>query len=193
MSESSSKPKPVIGGAALKRGPHGQQQKDQGGKAAAQRKISRAPVTGAAHLHVSETASSISTSTNARQVNYQAPVKLENTYRMEPHNNKKFKCKQVDDAVKSILESYLCDVDYNKDKCPTLTRDLSQMIKQRVREMDFERYKVVVTVVLGENTNQGCELASRSLWNTNTDNFVSIPYRNKTLFAVASVYGVYYE
>ena len=192
MSETS-KPKPVIAGAALRRGAT-QPPKDHGGKAgASQRKISRAPVAGPAHLHVSETASSISTSTNARQVNYQAPVKLENTYRMEPHANKKFGCKQVNDAVSSILNSYLCDVDYNKDKCSMLTRDLSQMIKQRVREMNFERYKIVVTVVISENTSQGCELASRALWNTNTDNFITVPYKNKTLFAVASVFGAYYE
>ena len=198
MSESSHKHKPSMTGAALRRGPANAETPPAGGKGVHRRRTVAPPPAAGSHLGppghgVSDTASSISTSTNQRGKEYVPPVKLENTYRMEPYANNRFGCGKVRETVKGILESYLSGEEYEKDKCPTLTRDISQMIKQRVREMNFERYKIVVTVVMGENTGQGCELASRFLWNTNTDNYEAITYKNKTLFAVASVYGVYYE
>ena len=176
-------------GAALKRGPTLGPKQTSGLRASNSKPKQR----GGYHPHISETESSISASTGAKPHHYQAPVKLENTYRLEPSEGKNFTCRPVNEAVTSILNSYLGDVEYDKSKCATLTRDLSQMIKQRVQDMSLERYKLVVTVVIGQNTGQCCELASRSLWNSKTDTFVSIPYKNKTLFAVANIYGVYYE
>ena len=189
------KPKPTTTtGAALKRGPTlGSKEPSKVRIPNTKRRTTHHGAPAGFHPHVSETESSISASTGAKPHHFQAPVKLENTYRTDPHDGKHFTTRPVDDAVKSILNSYLADVEYDKSKCATLTRDLSQMIKQRVQDMHFERYKLVVAVVIGQNTGQCCELASRSLWNTNTDTFVSVPYKNKTLFAVANIYGVYYE
>jgi len=40
------------------------------------------------------------------------------------------------------------------------------MIKERVKNLGYERYKLVVQVTVGEKTGQGIRLASRCLWDT---------------------------
>lgn len=59
--------------------------------------------------------------------------------------------------------------------------------------MDFTRYKIVVQVVLGENKGQGTRIASRCLWETDTDNSASYAYKSDALWCVAMVFGCYTE
>ncbi len=44
--------------------------------------------------------------------------------------------------------------------------------------LNYPRYKVVVQVVLGQNKHQGVKIASRCLWDTETDNYASFSYTN---------------
>ena len=48
------------------------------------------------------------------------------------------------------------------------------MIKEKVKDLGYERYKLVVQVTVGEKTGQGIRLASRCLWDTATDKYVSL-------------------
>ena len=41
-----------------------------------------------------------------------------------------------------LLESHLSDVTYDPIECSTLSKTISQEIKTKVKEMDFERFKV---------------------------------------------------
>ena len=50
-----------------------------------------------------------------------------------------------------------------------------------------------VQVTLGQQTQQGVQVASRSLWDPAVDSHASITYDNKSVFAVAQCYGVYFE
>ncbi|KAI9190756.1 Tctex-1 family-domain-containing protein [Polychytrium aggregatum] len=60
-------------------------------------------------------------------------------------------------------------------------------------ELEFERYKFVVDVTIGEFKGQGIRVASRAVWDATTDSYASASFRNATLFAVAMVFGCYYE
>lgn len=178
MSETSSKPRHGTG---------------MTGHPALSRKVTRKHDHGAVGKSmVSETSSVITSLTHPP--NYHANTKYENTYRMEPNEDRKFRAgSKVHDATYSILESYLGDAIYDAERTPELTKDLTELIKKRVKEMDFERYKLVVSLIMGEDTGQGLEMASRFLWNTNTDNYVTVTYKNGKLFAVATIYGVFFE
>ena len=91
------------------------------------------------------------------------------------------------------METKLADITYDNERCSGLSQDLSRMIKQRVQQMNLDRYKLIVTIMIGENKGQGLQMASRFLWNSHTDNFVTAEYRNGTVFAVATVYAVYLD
>ena len=123
----------------------------------------------------------------------QIPVKLQNTYKLGPEDNEKFSSDKVEKALKSILESFLVDEEYEARKCASMVQNLSDVIKARVKDMHFPRYKIVCNVMIGQNTGQGVRSASRALWETKTDNFACASYQNSSLFAIAMVHGIYFE
>ena len=63
---------------------------------------------------------------------------------------------------------------------------------QELKELNWPRYKYIVHVVIGESKGEGVKLACRCFWDGNTDAFAKGSYENKSVFAVATVYGVYY-
>ena len=74
-----------------------------------------------------------------------------------------------------------------------MVKTLSHLINKKVKELNFERYKIVTTVTIGQIADQGVRVASRCLMDQETDQFASGSFTNSTLFAVATVYGFYYE
>jgi len=68
------------------------------------------------------------------------------------------------------------------------------VVKTRVKqELFLPRYRLVASVMIGQDGGQSISIVSRSLWNAATDNFSSASYRNGSLFAVATVFAVYFE
>lgn len=55
------------------------------------------------------------------------------------------------------------------------------------------RYKIVVQVTIGQMKDQGVRVASRCLWDTATDNYTSVQFKNQSLWCSAMVFGVYTE
>ena len=45
-------------------------------------------------------------------------------------------------------------------------------------DLEFDRYKIVVQVDIGEFKGQGIKIASRALWDTNTDTYASSSFKN---------------
>ncbi len=66
-------------------------------------------------------------------------------------------------------------------------------MKARVRDLMISRYKIVCLVHVGELKDQGVQLGSRCLLDQSYDTFVTVEYRNTSLFAVCVVYGIYSE
>ena len=130
---------------------------------------------------------------NSRLEKAKPSVKFENTYKTEPDEGKHFNVTVVESLMKEVLEKRLKTVKYTAENCRLITTELTADIKMKVKELDFPRYKFVCNVHMAENKLQGLEIASRCVWNHNTDNFASYTYRKQSLIAVANVYGVYYE
>ncbi len=158
----------------------------QGVDSRARRKMSMMPPIGGAVI--SETASTISLAT----MNY-APVKYENTYKMNPDEDRKFNVKRVSDTIRILLDLVLSEYVYDSKTCGKVTCDVSNQIKQAVKDMHFARYKFVCSVVIGERKDQGLQVASRCLCDSKSDNHASATYKNNSIFAVATVHGFYYE
>ena len=72
-----------------------------------------------------------------------------------------------------------------------LANELSTSIKDGVKATGLQRYKLCVHVTLGQRGGQAMRCASRCLWDTSTDNFVSEGYENDTLFATCQVSAPY--
>jgi len=74
-----------------------------------------------------------------------------------------------------------------------MSMQLSEAIKDRIKALHLPRYKLICTVVIGQNSGQSMRHASRWLWDADNDGFASVSYDNGSLFATATVYVVYYD
>ena len=116
---------------------------------------------------------------------------FENTYQMEPHL--KFSVQQVQEIIDAVLNEHLTGKSYSKEESPSLTKQIADVIKDKVKALNFQRYKILSTVTIGEVAGQGCKVCSRFLWFPSTDSYASSKFQNDSLFATATVYGLYAE
>jgi hypothetical protein len=117
----------------------------------------------------------------------------ENTYHLGPKEDEKFSVTQVQVIIDEELNKKLTGRMYNSDECKELTQDLSDLIKKRVKELGFRRYKILCCVVIGQNVDQGADGTSRCLWDASVDTVATAKFKNSSLFAFANVFGVYFE
>lgn len=119
------------------------------------------------------------------------PVLTEPTYRMEPH--RKFRPKEVEDMLKRVLEQKMDKFRYSARICANMCKILGDDIKEQVKEMNFDRYKIVSNVVIGQKKDQAIIMCSRCAWDEKLDNFASYTFQNEHVFCTAVVFGIYME
>mmetsp|Transcript_17048 Transcript_17048/g.43902 ORF Transcript_17048/g.43902 Transcript_17048/m.43902 type:complete len:128 (-) Transcript_17048:149-532(-) len=117
----------------------------------------------------------------------------ENTYIMQPKDEEKFLPSKVTEVMERVMTDYLKEKEYTAEEAKSWTLDLSNDIKAAVKELNIPRYKIIVQVVIGEQASQGIRVASKCLWDVSSDNWASYTYQNNSIFAVAIVFGCYYE
>ncbi|KAK7111564.1 hypothetical protein V1264_011174 [Littorina saxatilis] len=121
----------------------------------------------------------------------------ENTYRMAPNPEETFRSHVARDLMHDLLRTHLVERSYDKSLSVILTKTLADTIKEKMKLQTFsKRYKYVCLVTIGErNANpqtHGVHVSSRCLWDTDTDNSATASYKSENLFAVATLYALYY-
>lgn len=109
----------------------------------------------------------------------------------EPAFNNKFRQGKAQELISEVLKSKLNNVSYHADNTSTWTREIADDIKIKLKEMNLDRYKFVVQVVIGEQRGEGVKMGCRCFWDANTDNFATAEYSNGSIFCVAVAFGVY--
>lgn len=112
-------------------------------------------------------------------------------YQVEPPYARKFKEADAKGIIQAVLKAKLSGVTYHPDNTSVWAKEIADDIKQELKERDWPRYKYVVHVVIGEQKGEGVKVACRCFWDSNTDAYAKDNFESKTLFAVASVYGIY--
>ena len=116
---------------------------------------------------------------------------IESTYKTEPDSDKRFQHYKVKNIMQDVLKEFLNDVEYSHVLGQRMSKLLADTIKTRVKEFRWNRYKIVVHVIIGENREQDIRAASRFLWNEKTDSYASTTFSTKSLFASAVCFAVY--
>ena len=115
----------------------------------------------------------------------------EPTYRMEPKI--KFSPSKVEEAIAEVVQQRLRGLAYTPKKCLLLSKVLSEEIKDSIKELGFERYKLVCVVTMGQVKDQGLRISSRCSWDDKVDNSATYNWREKDLFCSVTVFGLYRE
>ena len=130
----------------------------------------------------------------AKPVNIQRQeeeVRYENTYKLEPDSE--VKVHKVRDVMKECMKEWLADVDGYSPQLSKLAVKLTDDIKKRVKDLGYTRYKYVVMVTICQDGKQCMQMVSRCLWNKETDTFAEAVYKTADIYAIATLYAIYYE
>lgn len=114
------------------------------------------------------------------------------SYSLRPKMQHKFRSNDVKELIHGILISKLADKTYNTETCTDLAKSICAEIKEKLKQLNYERYKFIVQCVIGEQKGAGVNMCGRCFWDSDTDNFAESIYINETIFCVASAYGVFY-
>ncbi|XP_034241130.1 tctex1 domain-containing protein 2-like [Thrips palmi] len=113
------------------------------------------------------------------------------SFQIRPHLVAKFRPQVVKELVQNILSEQLSGKVYADEDMSALTKDIALTVRQRVAAMKFDRYKILVQVVLGEQRGAGVKMGARCMWDSDADNYASAEYENDTLFCVVTVFAVF--
>ncbi|NWV61251.1 TC1DA protein, partial [Malurus elegans] len=106
---------------------------------------------------------------------------------------RRFPAAAVDAILREVLGSALREQRYEPGPCREAAKAIAEVVQARVQELVVPRYKIVVVTHIGQLGQQSLQIGSRCLWDPTSDTFSSYVYKNASLFAVANVYGVYFE
>ncbi|XP_062428195.1 dynein light chain Tctex-type protein 2 [Rhea pennata] len=118
-------------------------------------------------------------------------IRYANTYRLEPYN--KFRDYVVRNKAQEILTNKLQETKYDAVSSPSLCASISEEILAAIKELGYDRYKYVVSVLIVEKAGQAINVASRWVWDVQRDTWVSAKCETETFIALALVMACYYE
>lgn len=118
-------------------------------------------------------------------------IQREPTYRMEPQ--KKFSADEVEDIIRQVIDDRMKGFKYHPKFCSNMCKLLSDELKDNVKKLKYDRYKIVAVVHIGEKKDQSTFVASRCAWDKHLDDYATYTMDTATLFCTASVFGLYTE
>ncbi|GAB1610591.1 tctex1 domain-containing protein 2-like isoform X1 [Argonauta hians] len=98
----------------------------------------------------------------------------------------------VKECIRSVLVEKLTGEEYSPETTPEQTKAIVESIRNKIKDLGYDRYKIIVQVYIGEYKGQGVKVASRKFWDVDTDTFTVDMFTNNSLFCVAMACGVYY-
>lgn len=113
-------------------------------------------------------------------------------YQIRPSLENKFKSLLVKEMIHSVLNDELGGKEYSEEEAKIWSQTIANIVRTRVKDMGFPRYKFVVQCVIGEEHGAGVKIGCRCLWDADTDSFASDTFLNETIFCMTAVYAVYF-
>ncbi|XP_005100157.1 tctex1 domain-containing protein 2 [Aplysia californica] len=115
----------------------------------------------------------------------------QNSYVIRPNFSQKFRPVNVKEMLHTVLGEKLTGKTYSSEDTTAWTKEISETIRDRLKDMGHDRYKFVVQVVIGEQRGEGVKMCCRCFWDSDTDNYAQDIFMNDSLFCVAAAYGVF--
>merc|ERR1712004_891484 len=115
-----------------------------------------------------------------------------NTYVIRPNFQHKFRPVMVKELIHHTLVEELNGMTYNAEEATDLSKKVADSLKAKLKDLEYDRYKFLVQVIVGEQRGEGCKMGARCFWDSDTDNYAQDIFMNDSLFCVAAVFGVFY-
>ncbi|XP_068620600.1 dynein light chain Tctex-type 5-A-like [Battus philenor] len=113
------------------------------------------------------------------------------TYQCNPR--KRFNEEIVKKILKQHMEAELQEVEYNDKTIPELCLSLAENIRDAIKEENYDRYRIIPVVTIGQKRQQSVHMFHSFLWDHQRDAFASFNYENCHIYANVVVYGIYLD
>ncbi|XP_013163052.1 PREDICTED: tctex1 domain-containing protein 2-like [Papilio xuthus] len=113
------------------------------------------------------------------------------TYQLEPR--KSFNPEDVRKILQQYIDSELQEVEYNEKVVPDLCNSLAENIRTAIKEQAYDRYRIIVSVTIGQKRQQSVHVFHSFLWDHQRDGFAAHNFENCHIYANVVVYGIYLD
>ncbi|KAH8340008.1 hypothetical protein KR067_006197 [Drosophila pandora] len=114
------------------------------------------------------------------------------TYRLESKNplNKE----RVENIIKAVMNRHYNDeYMFHPKHSLHMAAQVSEEIKNRIKMNNYDRYRYIVLVTVGEFLMQGLYSMVNFLWDAEKDGFVTYSVERPSYFAVCTAFYLYYD
>lgn len=121
-------------------------------------------------------------------------LQYEPTYRLESQNP--FDARVVEDLLEKLIEARMeahGKIQFTEELIKPLCKSISEEVLTAVKSKNYDRYRILVNVTVGEKLHQSCHQSTSYLWDAETDAFAKYVYERPGIFIITTVYGVYYD
>ncbi|XP_066979525.1 dynein light chain Tctex-type protein 2B-like [Macrobrachium rosenbergii] len=113
-------------------------------------------------------------------------------FQIRPDLKDKFRSSVVKELIHNALTEKLTGFVYSAEAGEEMTQAISDLIRNRLLDLNLPRYKFVVNIFIGEQRGEGVKVSARCLWDADTDNYASDVFLAETFFCAAVVFAIYY-
>ena len=118
-------------------------------------------------------------------------IRYENTFRMEPDDDHRVDIARLRRVATSVIETAISGYKYDATQGKQFATALADRIRSQVRQLPFQRYKVVVQVVIGQKKGQDLRVASRCVWDMKWDRHLTITKETNDAYVTVIIFHVY--
>jgi len=114
------------------------------------------------------------------------------TYRLEPKNP--LRQERLEIIIKAEMDkNYNEDYTFHPKYSLHMAAQVSEDIKIRIKALNFDRYRYIVLITVGEYLMQGLYSMANFLWDAEKDGYVNYTIETSKFFAVCSVFYIYFD
>ena len=120
-------------------------------------------------------------------------IRYENTYRMEPDGDNRVDVDRLRRLASGIVERAIHGYKYDPNQAKPFSLALADHLRNQIKRLPYQRYKLVVQVSIGQKNGQGLYVASRCVWDIRWDRHMTIARETKDAFITVTLFLVYTE
>ena len=121
----------------------------------------------------------------------QPVVQVEPTYRMGPQ--RVFNSDAANKVIQNIVENRMEGFKYSPKKGNMMSKLLTEEIKDKMKTLNYTRYKYVCMVSIGESKDQCMLASSQCCWDSAVDRYTSFSWHQNQVYCSANLFAVYHE
>jgi hypothetical protein len=120
-------------------------------------------------------------------------IRYENTFRMEPDDEHKVDIARLRRVATSVIETAISGYKYDSKQGKQFSLALAERVRSQIKQLPFQRYKIVVQVSIGQKKGQDLRVASRCIWDVKWDRHLTITKETQDAYVTVTIFLVYTE